>query len=134
MFYGCIRLSTAPVLPATELAVGCYDAMFYGCTSLTAAPELKATTLVQGCYCNMFAGCSKLSSVTMLATEGFDEEYCLEDWLYEVNPTGTFTRAEGMESIPTNSVHGIPTGWTVKVKSVEQEQETLPGFNYVNGY
>lgn len=134
MFYGCLSLSTAPVLPATELAVGCYEAMFYGCTSLTAAPELKATTLVESCYCMMFQGCSNLSSVTMLATEGFDEEYCLYSWLSEVNPTGTFTRAEGMESIPTNSTSGIPTGWTVKVKSVEQEQETLPGFNYVNGY
>ena len=43
-------------------------------------------------------------------------------------------QAEGMTNIPTNSVSGIPSGWTVKVKNVEQEQETLPGFNYVNGY
>ena len=134
MFYGCSSLSTAPALPATILAAGCYEAMFLGCTSLTAAPELKATTLVGSCYSMMFQNCSNLSSITMLATEGFDEDYCLDSWLSGVNPTGTFTRAEGMESIPTNSTSGIPTGWTVKVKSVEQEKETLPGFNYVNGY
>ena len=28
----------------------CYYNLFYGCTSLTTAPELPATTLASGCY------------------------------------------------------------------------------------
>jgi hypothetical protein len=60
MFQGCTRLTTAPVLPATTLASGCYDNMFNGCTSLTTAPALPATTLASGCYNNMFYGCTNV--------------------------------------------------------------------------
>ena len=34
MFGGCTSLTTAPALPATTLAGGCYQEMFTGCTSL----------------------------------------------------------------------------------------------------
>ena len=34
MFYNCQSLTTAPALPATTLASGCYDSMFNDCTSL----------------------------------------------------------------------------------------------------
>ena len=39
------NLTTAPELPATELAFGCYAFMFHNCGYLTRAPELPATTL-----------------------------------------------------------------------------------------
>ena len=45
LFDGCSVLTSAPDLPATELAEYCYYKMFKGCTSLTSAPELKATKL-----------------------------------------------------------------------------------------
>ena len=133
MFWGCTSLAEAPELPATTLANSCYVNMFQGCTSLSSAPVLKAAMLVEDCYNGMFTRCSNLNSVTMLATN-ITATDCLDSWLLGVANSGTFTKAEGMTAIPTNSVSGIPTGWTVKVKSVEQEQETLPGFNYVNGY
>ena len=62
MFNGCTSLTTAPELPATTLADNCYYCMFEGCTSLTTAPELKATTLAESCYSNMFNGCTSLLS------------------------------------------------------------------------
>ena len=133
MFWDCTSLAVAPKLPATTLTNGCYANMFHGCTKLTEAPELKAAMLVENCYNGMFTGCSNLNSITMLATD-ISANDCLTNWMSGVAATGTFTKAEEMTAIPTNSVNGIPTGWTVKVKSVEQEQETLPGFNYVNGY
>ena len=34
MFAGCERLTTAPELPATTLATGCYERMFYRCSSI----------------------------------------------------------------------------------------------------
>ena len=65
MFYGCTSLITAPDLPATKLAFGCYINMFYG-TSLTTAPALPATTLANYCYQNMFLGCTSLTTAPAL--------------------------------------------------------------------
>ena len=66
LFYNCGVLTSAPVLPAKELADNCYTGMFKGCTSLTAAPELKATTLARSCYSSMFNGCTNLTSAPVL--------------------------------------------------------------------
>ena len=66
MFYGCTSLTTAPSLPATSLADSCYRQMFYGCKSLTTAPSLPATTLVSNCYCQMFSGCTSLTTAPLL--------------------------------------------------------------------
>ena len=58
--------------------------MFTECTSLTSAPELPATTLAEGCYSSMFAECTKLSTVTMLAPSAqiLGNSNCCYDWLY----------------------------------------------------
>jgi len=66
LFYGCFSLTSAPELPATTLAEGCYSNMFYGCTGLTEAPVLPATTLSKGCYSEMFFGCYNLSQAPNL--------------------------------------------------------------------
>ena len=110
MFYGCTSLVNAPELPATTLAKNCYAYMFYGCTSLVNAPELPATTLKKGCYTHMFKGCEKLNEVTMLATD--ISEGGLFGWLDGVSSTGTFTKAASMTTLPEGT-SGIPTGWTV---------------------
>ena len=69
MFWGCTSLAVAPKLPATTLANGCYVNMFHGCTKLTEAPELKAAMLVEDCYNGMFAGCTSLTAAPeLLAT------------------------------------------------------------------
>ena len=81
MFQSCTSLTIAPALPATELKEACYYATFQGCTSLKTAPELNATTLVQGCYQKIFNDCLALENVTMLATDGFDTNWCLNTWL-----------------------------------------------------
>ena len=65
LFSGCSILTTAPELPATSLAEGCYCNMFYS-TSLTSAPELPATTLSQSCYSEMFFRCSSLTTAPKL--------------------------------------------------------------------
>ena len=66
LFNGCTSLMSAPELPATTLAEGCYRSMFNGCTSLMSAPELPATTLAEGCYRSMFYGCTSLMSAPEL--------------------------------------------------------------------
>ena len=66
LFNGCTSLTTAPELPATTLAIQCYQSMFNGCTSLTQAPELPATTLARSCYSGMLSGCTSLTSAPEL--------------------------------------------------------------------
>ena len=90
LFNGCKQLTSAPELPATNLANYCYQYMFNGCTSLQIAPALKATSLVTYCYKSMFYGCTKLSSVTMLATDVSGNK-CLDNWLTDAG-TGVTSR------------------------------------------
>ena len=75
MFYGCTSLTTAPALPATNLANDCYSNMFYGCTSLTTAPALSATTLAKDCYSSMFADCASLTTASALPATTL-ADYC----------------------------------------------------------
>ena len=81
-------LTTAPELPATTLAYGCYAFMFQGCTSLTRAPVLPAYQLVDSCYAYMFQGCTSLNYVAA----GFDNwlPNTTDNWLNNVAATGTF--------------------------------------------
>lgn len=111
MFDGCTALTTAPELPATTLAPYCYGAMFQRCTSLTTAPVLPATTLTKYCYGWMLYDCIKINNITMLATD-ISESTSLTSWVNGVAPTGTFTKAASMTSLPTGT-SGIPSGWTV---------------------
>ena len=59
LFYGC-PMTSAPLLPATNLTAHCYEFMFAMCDHLTSAPELPATSLAESCYFGMFDGCSEL--------------------------------------------------------------------------
>ena len=54
----CTGLTSAPELPATNLAENCYCQMFRDCTSLTRLPELPATNLAETCYYFMFYNCT----------------------------------------------------------------------------
>ena len=111
MFQNCTGLVNAPILPATTMVKNCYNSMFEGCTSLIQAPDLPAVTLEFGCYYHMFIYCSSLNSVTCLATD-ISATACVTQWLLNVAPNGTFTKAAGMSSWP-RSEYGIPSGWTV---------------------
>ncbi len=110
MFNRCSSLATAPVLPATTLAINCYSNMFQSCTTLTIAPELPATTLVSYCYNLMFEGCTSLANIKCLATD-ISASYSHYYWVRYVAPTGTFTKATGVNW--SEGVSGIPSGWTV---------------------
>ncbi len=114
LFYYVESLISAEnlILPATELAKGCYSHMFQGCSSLTTAPVLCATTLAENCYYDMFNGCSSLNSITCLATNISAEE-CTSNWVYGVAQTGTFTKASDMTDWVAGD-SGIPSEWTVQ--------------------
>ena len=90
LFSGCIQLTSAPELPATTLAEGCYDGMFSRCISLTEAPELPAETLAEYCYSSMFSGCVGLAQAPELPAE------TLAAGCY----SGMFSRCEGLTKAP----------------------------------
>ena len=115
MFSFCTSLTSAPELPATTLANGCYEGMFEGCTSLTTAPELPATWLPDGCYYNMFNSCTSLKYIKCLAT--YISAYCTHTWVDGVASSGTFIKAASMSSWSTG-INGIPTNWTVQDATV----------------
>ena len=111
LFFGCTSLVNAPELPATTLAEGCYRSLFNGCTSLTTAPDLLAPTLVSYCYAYLFNACTSLNSVKCTATSGVGSNNSTAEWLWNVSPTGTFTKESGVTW--ETGVSGIPSGWTV---------------------
>jgi hypothetical protein len=98
--------------------------MFTLCTNLQEAPELPATTLASGCYSSMFSSCTSLSYIKMLATDISATE-CLWFWVNNVAATGTFVKDYRLTSIPINSPHGIPTGWTIEEVNRDYSQEYL---------
>ena len=110
MFGECPSLTKAPELPATTLESWCYYVMFGGCRSLTKAPELPATTLADYCYQGMFSGCQSLKEVRVSATT--TATGALDGWLSVVSATGDFYCDPNATIFPTDSVAGIPSGWT----------------------
>lgn len=120
LFQDCTVLTSAPELPAKELADNCYSDMFYGCTSLTSTPELKATKLAENCYFHMFYKCTKLSTVTMLAPSDQISKttICCFDWLYNA---GTDETVSSRTLIVTDeaaynalkSKYYLPTNWQI---------------------
>ena len=99
--------------------------MFYGCTSLTTAPELPATTLAMGCYDEMFYGCSKLSKVTMLATK-YSANWCLKNWL---DNAGTSAQSRTLKLASQTVYNGLnskgylPTQWQSGPATIEYNNQ-----------
>ena len=110
MFQNCSALTQAPELQATTLANWCYYTMFSGCTSLTQAPALPAYTLVDSCYAGMFAGCSQLNYVLV----GFDNwvQNATDNWLPQ--NTGTFQCPQTLiDNTTERSNSTVPSSWTM---------------------
>lgn len=103
------------LLPATTLSALCYAQMFMGCTSLKAGPILPAPVLTQNCYYQMYTDCTSLNYIKMLATTPYDASTDMENWTSGVSSTsGTFVKHPNNTWIATNSVSGIPSGWTIQ--------------------
>lgn len=76
LFNDCVALTSAPALPATNLAEKCYASMFKGCTNLETAPALPATYLAGYCYFYMFADCKNLNTAPELPATHYLDFFC----------------------------------------------------------
>ena len=117
LFRECSVLTSAPELPATTLADGCYYGMFAVCTSLTSAPKLPAETLADGCYSGMFSDCTKLSNVTMLAPSD-QINSCCNYWLYnagtDANITSRTLKVQDRDAYDAlKATSYLPTEWQI---------------------
>ena len=88
LFNNCQALTSAPKLPATDIASDCYNGMFNYCRYLKNAPELPATILKDQCYQNMFYACVSLTSApklpaTKLAFNCYANMFSYYYWLKE---------------------------------------------------
>ena len=110
MFMNCASLLDCPELPATTLADEAYYQMFYNCDAITKAPLLPATTLTATCYKWIYANSALLAEVRIAATDATATD-CLMEWLSNCAASGT-VYADPALTLPTDSISGIPTGWT----------------------
>ena len=76
LFKDSVALTSAPALPATNLADKCYASMFKGCTNLETAPALPATYLAGYCYFYMFADCKNLNTAPELPATHYLALFC----------------------------------------------------------
>ena len=128
MFTNCSSLTTAPELPSMTLDVFCYAQMFQNCTSLKTAPALNAKTLVQSCYDKIFYNCPALENVTMSATNGFDTNWCLNNWLGCYEDYGVYVKDNraGREASTRTLTLDSETVYNSLVNGVTNSSNTLP--------
>lgn len=136
LFYGNTHIKNHPekalVLPSTTLTAGCYESMFEGCTGLTSAPVLPATDLnVNACYQNMFKGCKNLNFVACPATSVTGTD-ATTGWLSDVSATGTFVKPASMTSWE-RSGNGIPVGWNVEDEGSGAKKCATPTISLKDG-
>ena len=108
MFSNCPALTQAPALPATTLEGFCYYYMFENCTSLAQAPELPAYQLVDSCYAYMFQGCTSLNYISV----GFDNwlQQATDSWLPE--NAGRFVCPQTLiDNTQDRSTSTVPSSW-----------------------
>ena len=120
-FSMCRKLTSAPKLPATELASSCYHSMFDNCSSLVTAPDLPCTNLNPGqdkdyseCYAYMFSKCTSLTSVKIYANglEFGELTPYTENWLLETAANGTLYY--NGQALQNRGGSTAPTSWAIQ--------------------
>lgn len=127
MFYYCRYLKNAPELPATILKDQCYQNMFYACVSLTSAPKLPATKLAFNCYANMFSYCYSLKEALELPATTLAWQ-CYQDMFTNCS----FSKAPKLpaEIMKTNCYAGMFTRCTNLTEAPELPAQQLASFCY----
>ena len=142
MFAYCQAMITPPEFTISNTSQGAFIGMFQNCTSLTQISNIhfNATTLSGGTFMNTFQNCTSLTtgldirSATSIGNNAMTNMYGgstslniayaptvtwntakSTNWLNNVASSGTlYADASISSTIPTNSVDGCPTGWTVQ--------------------
>ena len=127
MFNWCRYLKNATELPATILKDQCYQNMFYACVSLTSAPKLPATKLAFNCYANMFSYCYWLKEAPELPATTLASQ-CYQDMFTNCS----FNKAPKLpaEIMKSNCYAGMFAGCTNLTEAPELPAKQLESFCY----
>ena len=127
MFYWCPYLQNAPELPATNLSYQCYQYMFWGCTRLTKAPKLPAKELAFNCYNGMFMYCYWLQEAPELPATTLADQ-CYMDMFTNCS----FNKAPKLpaEIMKSNCYAGMFTRCTNLTEAPELPAKQLERFCY----
>lgn len=118
MFQGCTSLTTPPDMSSfTKAGTIAFRNMFRECTSLTIGADLSNVTdglnigsPNEACS-NLYNGCSSLSQAITPNISDIN----ITNWLANAGTSATGTKVVRVPTgatIATDSVNGIPTGWT----------------------
>lgn len=130
LFNNCLQLTSAPDLPATELASKCYYCMFENCKSLTTAPaELPAKTLAEKCYESMFAFCSSLTSAPAKLPAEALAERCYYGMFCECSKLANAPDLPAT-TLADECYRDMFSGCTALTKAPELPAETLAAYCY----
>lgn len=130
LFNNCLQLTSAPDLPATELASKCYYCMFKNCKSLTTAPaELPAKTLADECYESMFAFCSSLTSAPAKLPAEALAERCYYGMFCECSKLANAPDLPAT-TLADECYRDMFSGCTALTKAPELPAETLAAYCY----
>lgn len=123
MLQECRSLTTAPELPATELADDCYSYMLSWCPGITGHVDLPGLELKKNCYNAMFRN-SNITSVSVAFTDWHDAEGdeingadlggigATMDMLLSTPAGGTFTKPATLPD--KRGRRYVPESWNVK--------------------
>lgn len=123
LFKDCTVLTTAPLLPATDLASYCYYGMFWGCTALTSTPTLPATTLASHCYNHMFNGCKALTSASAISATTLANNCCY--YMFGGCTALTYAPALSATTLADYCYQGMFEGCTALTETPELPATTL---------
>lgn len=116
MFQSCIALNDISNIhfSATSIENGMFRYTFTGCTSLVSGLDIRSATILQNNgLTGMYNGCSSLT--TAYAPTVTWNTAKSGNWLNGVAASGTLYADSSISStIPTDSVDGCPSGWTVQ--------------------
>ena len=107
-------LITPPDLSSvTSVSNQAFNSAFESCSRLQTPVDLTNLTTVGpgGLYC-MYNHCSALNDAIAPNVSSWDVNKAYY-WLNDTAATGVVRKPAGLE-IPTDSVHGVPTGWTTE--------------------
>ena len=117
-----IDIKTPDYDPFNRAALS-YSYICYGCTNLGTV-NLYTSLLYSYQFSHAFDGCSALQNVWIykFGVPGSNETGCTDSWLNGVSASGTIyynsTHTTAVNSLPTNSSSGIPSGWTTEAQDI----------------
>ena len=90
--------------------------LFYDCTQLTSAPELPATQLASYCYNQMFRDCTNLTSVTMLASKDYFKDDSFNLWLFKAGTNAASSTLKVQDKAAYDALvnkNFLPDNWKI---------------------